>query len=126
VTRPESRPALHGARILVVEDDFIISMELESILAEAGAEVLGPCRTAAQASALIEANNISAAVLDFRLGLENSLPVAQKLTRHRVPFVFFTGQVNTARIRAECPDAKIIPKPFQRCTIVAAVADMLG
>jgi DNA-binding response OmpR family regulator len=117
---------LDGARILIVEDDYIISAELNSILAAAGAEVLGPCRNVSEAQKAIGANRPSGAVLDFRLGRETTLPVARRLQECGVPFLFFTGQVNTNRIRAECPDAKIIPKPFQRRTIVAAVADILG
>jgi len=51
--------------------------------------------------------------------------VAGQLTRHGIPFAFFTGQTNTRQIRAQCPDAKIIAKPFQRRTILAAIADIL-
>lgn len=118
-------PALNGARILVVEDDFLISTELDSILAGAGATVLGPCRTVTQAERLIEANRISAAILDFRLGHDTTLPVAEQLHRHGIPFVFFTGQMNTRQIESACPGAKVITKPFQSRTIVAALADVL-
>jgi DNA-binding response OmpR family regulator len=116
---------LDGARILVVEDDFLISAELDTILAGAGAQVVGPCHTVAQANNLIEANHLSGAVLDFRLGQETSLPVARQLARHGVPFVFFTGQRNALEIWAECPDARVIAKPFQPRTILAAIADLL-
>jgi hypothetical protein len=44
---------LNGARVLVVEDDCLISMDLESTLAEAGAEIAGVCRTAKDALALL-------------------------------------------------------------------------
>jgi DNA-binding response OmpR family regulator len=129
LTPPESRLALAGARILVVEDDFIISMELGSILADAGAKVIGPCHTPAQAVALIDANKISCskiscAILDFRLGRETSLPVARQLIHQGVPFAFFTGQVNTTHIRAEFPDARIITKPFQDRAILRTLAEI--
>jgi DNA-binding NtrC family response regulator len=125
LTQLEPGSALDGARILVVENDFIISMELGSILAEAGAKVIGPCHASVQAAALIDANTISCAILDLRLGGETSLPVARKLIRHGIPFAFFTGQVNTTRIRAEFPDARIISKPFQHDAILTALAGML-
>ena len=118
-------PALHGARILVVEDDFLISTELDMILADAGATVVGPCRTLAQAERVIEGNQISAAILDFRLGNATTLPVAAQLHHHGIPFVFFTGQTNSSQIESACPGAKVISKPFQRRTIVAALADVL-
>lgn len=122
----EQAGVLDGAKILIVEDDYIISAELNAILAAAGAEVLGPCRTLTEAERLIGAGRLSGAVLDFRLGRETSLPLARQLQDRGVPFVFFTGQVNTNWIRAECPDAKIIPKPFQRGTILAAIADVVA
>lgn len=118
-------PALHGARILVVEDDFLISTELDMILADAGATVVGPCRTLAQAERVIEGNQISAAILDFRIGSATTLSVAAQLHRHGIPFVFFTGQTNASQIETVCPGAKVISKPFQRRTIVAALADVL-
>ena len=116
---------LSGARILVVEDDFLISTELDAILADAGATVLGPFRTLAQAERAIEDHNISAAILDFRLGDATALPLAAQLRRHGIPFVFFTGQSNTGQIETACPGAKVISKPFQSRTIVAALADVL-
>jgi DNA-binding response OmpR family regulator len=125
VTQVEPSRALDGTRILVVEDDFIISVELGTILADAGAQVVGPCRTVAQAERVIEDGKISAAVLDFRLGRDTSLPVARELRRRRIPFVFFTAQTNSRRIQTECPGARVITKPFQPRTILAAIADML-
>ncbi len=125
MTQLDSAMALDGARILIVEDDFIISMELDTILAAAGAEVVGPCRTVAQATRLIDQDRIAAAILDFRLGPDTSMPVARQLSQHGIPFVFFTGQINTRVIHAEWPGAKVISKPFERRIILAAVADLL-
>lgn len=116
---------LSGARILIVEDDFLISTELDMILADAGATVVGPCRTLAQAEHVIEDNQISAAILDFRVGNATTLSVAAQLNRHGIPFVFFTGQTNTSQIESACPGAKVISKPFQGRSIVAALADVL-
>ena len=125
VNHVEPAGALSGAHILVVEDDFLISTELDMILADAGATVVGPCRTVAQAERVIAGSQISAAILDFRLGDATTLPVAAQLHRHGIPFVFFTGQTNAPQIESACPGAKVISKPFQRRTIIAALADVL-
>ncbi len=125
MTGVEAARTLAGARILVVEDDFLISTEIDSILAGAGATVVGPCRTVAQAERLIAGDHISAAILDFRLGHDTTLPVAEQLHRNGIPFVFFTGQMNTRQIESACPGAKVIAKPFQSRTIVTALADVL-
>ena len=60
-----------------------------------------------------------------RLDRETSLPVAWQLKGRGIPFVFVTGQLNTDQIHAEWRDVRIISKPFDRRTILAAVADML-
>jgi DNA-binding NtrC family response regulator len=116
---------LRGVRLLVVEDDVIISMELEAILSEAGAEITGCCRTVKDALVLAEKNGLAAAILDVRLGRETVAPVARELARRGVPFVFYTGQIDTDMMRAEWPDCTIVSKPAQPRTIVKAVADLL-
>ena len=117
--------ALQCARVLVVEDDFLILVELEAILSEAGAEIAGGCRTVKDALAFAEEDGIAAAVLDVRLGRETVAPVARMLARRGVPFVFYTGQVDTAAMLAEWPDCTIVPKPSQARAIIKAVADLL-
>jgi DNA-binding response OmpR family regulator len=115
---------LKGARVLVVEDDFLILMELETILSEAGADIAG-CRTVKDALALAENNRLAAAVLDISLGRETIAPVARELARRGIPFVFYTGQIDNDAVRAEWPDHRFVPKPAQPRTIVTAVADLL-
>jgi two-component SAPR family response regulator len=124
-TKDDPAHVLKGARILVVEDEFLIAMELGSILLEAGAEVIGPCRSTAEAHSLLRTvGGVRAAILDLRLGNDTSIPLARHLTRHGVPFIFFTGQVDMSPIHAEYPTATIISKPFQRRAILAALADI--
>lgn len=64
---------LRGARMLVVEDDFPLLMELRAILREAGAETVVGCGTVDQAVAIADGDGVAAAVLDVRLGRETSL-----------------------------------------------------
>jgi hypothetical protein len=58
----------------------------------------------------------------MRLGRETVAPVARRLARRGIPFVFYTGP---AAMRAEWPDCTIVPKPSQPRAIVKAVADLL-
>jgi DNA-binding response OmpR family regulator len=122
----DERSPLNGARVLVVEDDCLISMDLESILVEAGAEVAGVCRTVKDALVLANQNGIAAAILDFRLGCETSEPVARQLSSRGIPFVFYTGQLEAERLlRSEWPGSKVPRKPARPRAIVNAVADMV-
>jgi DNA-binding NtrC family response regulator len=116
---------LGGARVLVVEDDFIIAMELKSILLDAGAESVDICRNVKQAMVCADGDDFSAAMLDVRVGKEAIIPVARALARRRIPFIFYTGQVDLDAIRVEWPECTIISKPAQPRTIVRAVAATL-
>ena len=123
----DDSPRLGGASVLVVEDDFIILSELRSGLADAGAEIVGPCRTAQDALAVIDGQPISAAILDLQLvGGRSSVAVGRELERRGIPFLFYTGQLDTKPIHAEWPGCKVISKPAPLETIMRAVAEMLG
>ena len=61
-------PALRGMRVLVVEDDALLLMELEAILLDAGAQAVSVCRTVEDGVAAAQQNGITAAVLDVRIG----------------------------------------------------------
>jgi DNA-binding response OmpR family regulator len=79
VPQIRSTRRLKGARVLIVEDDLLISMDLTAGLTDAGAQVVGPCRTAKNAVALVNECNISVALLDIRLASETVVPVATQL-----------------------------------------------
>jgi len=73
--------------ILVVEDEFLIAIELETVLTRAGYQVLGPAATVRTALALLDDRTPDAAVLDVNLGGERVTPVAEALEKRRIPFV---------------------------------------
>jgi DNA-binding response OmpR family regulator len=116
--------ALNAARILLVEDSFFILMELESALLDAGAEAVC-CRTVGEALSTLDAQPVSAAVLDVQLDRETSEAVADRLARQGIPFLFYTGQWEAAPVHDDWPEYKVIAKPAPRETIVAAVVDLL-
>jgi DNA-binding response OmpR family regulator len=116
--------ALSSARILLVEDSFFILMELESALLDAGAEAVC-CRTVGEALSTLDAQPVSAAVLDVQLDRETSESVADRLARQGIPFLFYTGQQEAAPRHDDWPKYKVISKPAPRETIVAAVVDLL-
>jgi DNA-binding response OmpR family regulator len=118
-------PALRGARVLLVEDDILLLMELEAILREAGAEIAGCCRTVREALAVAERNGLAVAILDVRVGRETIAPVARQLADHGTPFIFYTGQVENDPDLAEWTGRRILSKPARASAIVAAVAEAL-
>ena len=119
---PTPQAPLTGMRVMVVEDEFMILTLIESALTDAGAKVVATCRNLPAALAVAEHEDLSAAVLDVQLGADSSHAVAERLDARRVPFLFYTGHVDDARLRAEWPGRPVITKPARPRTIVAALA----
>jgi PAS domain S-box-containing protein len=78
-------------RVLVVEDEAIVALEIEQNLQDAGFEVVGPAARVAEALALLKEHGCDAAVLDINLGPETSEPIARLLSNNGTPFVTVSG-----------------------------------
>ena len=84
-------PSLSGQTVLVLEDDFYLAQDVASALRGAGAEVIGPCATAADAIEALKRSTVTAAMLDVNLGTGRSFDLAHALRNTGTPFVFLTG-----------------------------------
>lgn len=79
------------ATILLVEDESLVAMMIERLIANLGYSVAGPYATVAQACRAIENERFDSAILDINLGGELVFPVADLLSRQQIPFIFTTG-----------------------------------
>lgn len=104
---------LSGRRVLVVEDEMMVSWMLEDMLAELGCEVVGPAAWVGQALAIVDAETIDLAVLDVNLNGQKSFPVADALVARGVPFVFSTGYNNDG-IPDTYKDFPMMQKPYDQ------------
>ena len=88
-----SRPSLAGLKVLVVEDEALVSMLLEDMLSDLGCEIVGPIMRLAEALQAAEdrAQRIDIAILDVNLAGERSFPVAAALEARGCLFVLSTG-----------------------------------
>jgi CheY-like chemotaxis protein len=82
---------LSGRRILVVEDEALIALDLQGMLDQRGATVVGPAATVSEALKTITENQIDCALLDLKLGDETADPVAAALKQRAIPTVFVTA-----------------------------------
>lgn len=78
-------------RVLVVEDEALVAMQLEDMLAELGHEVAASCARLEEAVATAYTVACDVAVLDINLSGQKSFPVAEALKSRGVPFFFATG-----------------------------------
>jgi DNA-binding response OmpR family regulator len=117
---------LSGVRVLVVEDDSLLAMDLEETLVEAGAVVVGVCQTLDEAMARANVDDFAVAVLDFSLGSDTASPVARRLVGRGVPFVLHTGKSRREPSLAEWRDWPILEKPASSRVLVSALRTALS
>jgi DNA-binding response OmpR family regulator len=117
--------ALAGVRVLVVEDEFLIAMQIQSIFEDEGAEVIGPFHTLADALQHAARENITAATLDLNLGRDSATAVAVVLERRHVPFVFYSVQTRSDPAIADWAHIRLISKPAAPAVLVEAIAELV-
>jgi PAS domain S-box-containing protein len=116
---------LSGARILVVEDEPMVALELVALLEDKGARVVGPAGSLEHALELIAADRYDGALLDANLNGMAVDEAAAALTRLGVPFVFISGYGAESLPRAFA-SAPHVQKPFTPTQILDVVSTMLG
>lgn len=103
---------LTGLRILVVEDQALVALDLQTALEERGAVVVGPCLGLEEAmSRTMGDEPLDGAILDVDLGDENVFALADRLAAWGVPFVFHTGHPDIDRLHDRYTDVPVLLKP---------------
>jgi CheY-like chemotaxis protein len=116
--------SLSGCRVLVVEDEVMVSCAMEDMLAGLGCEVVGPAARVNQGLELVAAGRIDAAVLDVNLNGQKSYPIADALIAIGVPFVFSTGY-NKDSMPEEYRDFPMLQKPYNRLKLGKTLEKLL-
>lgn len=118
-------PALSGCRILVVEDEFFLALELEDELSRAGAEVVGPIPDLGEASRQIRADGFDIAVLDINLGGTLVYPLADELAAAGIPFLFASAYP-ASDIPVRHRHRRLVEKPYSVADLLEALAELAG
>jgi CheY-like chemotaxis protein len=113
---------LQGRSVLIVEDEYLIAIDMRMSMSDAGARVIGPVGSARDALELLRSENcIDAAVLDVHLRGEDSWVVADALAERGVPFVFATA--DSARyLPSRHADVPVCEKPLELRFVTGALA----
>jgi CheY-like chemotaxis protein len=102
---------LTGRRVLVIEDEMLILMMIEDMLADLGCESVVVASKVGPAISLIEGQEFDAAMLDMNLNGIESYPVADALAARDVPYFFSTGNSLTD-MKDGYRDQDVLKKPF--------------
>ena len=116
---------LRGRRVLVVEDEVFIALDLEQALGAVGADVVR-ARTVSQALQAVSEEAFDVAVLDVTLGRsETCRPVAAALREAGTPFLLHSGDLDRQGEVITGLDAPLVPKPAPADAVVRAAARLL-
>ncbi len=121
-------PAIAGKSALVLDDEFLIALDIQQLLETAGAANVTCTGNAADAlKAIQEPQKFDFAVLDYRLdGVTSSLDVADALVAARIPFVFLTGMRGDKQMRDKYPDVPLVEKPYEAKLLMEAIVRALA
>lgn len=112
-------------RILVVDDEPLVSMLVENWLGELGCEVVGPARSVEQGLDMAGSAELDGAILDVNLSGRNSYAVAETLKQRGVPFAFVTGDGSIDKASGFA-DPILLSKPFDFEGVKSVLDKLLG
>ena len=114
--------ALTGLKLLVLEDQLLIALEVETMLAECGVAAVETASSVAEAERRGARFAPDAAVLDVNLGPDTSFAFAARLAEKGVPFVFATGYGDPRAIPPAFAGVPVVRKPYDRAGLAEALA----
>ncbi|WP_168990374.1 response regulator [Aureimonas flava] len=120
-----TKAALAGKHVLVVEDEFLVAIDIEAELHERGARVT--CAgTLPIAEACAKREQFDAAILDVNLHGKTSYPVADYLRQNQIPFVFHTGQGEKRTLAERYPGVEVCNKPCDGTALVSILGRVIA
>lgn len=115
-----------GLKVLVVEDEAIISLLLEDMLAELGHQMVAAAGTIEDARAEAARRDIDLAILDVNLGRQSSYPLATDLKARGIPYILATGYGRNGLSSEWGKNGVVLEKPFEVTALSAAIAETMG
>jgi light-regulated signal transduction histidine kinase (bacteriophytochrome)/CheY-like chemotaxis protein len=112
-------------RVLLVEDQMLIAMDVEGMLADHGVQKVLTAASVDEALAKLITFRPDVAILDVNLGTGTSIDVATELLRRDIPFLFATGYGNMSPIPESFSDIPVVRKPYERDALVRTMTTLL-
>lgn len=126
VVEEKPQASMRGLSILMVEDQLLIAMDVQTMLAREGAATVETASSVKEGLHSLNIFHPDVAILDVNLGNGSSLPVAHALVARGIPFVFATGYGETSLIPAELGYVPIVRKPYDITSLISALTTAMG
>jgi CheY-like chemotaxis protein len=115
-----------GRRILVVEDEALVALQLQEDLESDGHHVVGPARCLEQGISLALSEDIDAALVDVSLGRDTSAPIADQLLARNIPFAFATGYADGTMLPERLRAVPRLSKPYALAEVRRLVESLVA
>lgn len=107
--------------VLLVEDSVLIALDTEDMLYDIGVASVRVAATVNEALNHIGERCPDFAFLDFDLGAETSLGIAEQLAAGGVPFAFASGYGEGMGLVGSLANAKVVEKPYTASDLLLAI-----
>ena len=111
------------ARILIVEDDPMLALDLEELIVDAGFKIAVAGKLE-KTLALIESGGFDAAIVDANLAGVSASPLASAMTARGLPFIVLSGY-STEQLQGAFPGALFLQKPCRPAQLIQALNTIL-
>jgi DNA-binding response OmpR family regulator len=123
---PDNSSPDETAKILLLEDDLLLAMDMEDYLLDRGHEVVGPFGRLVDALDAIPRNELAGAVVDLNLHGELSFPVIEELRARSVPIIVCTGYAELPEVKTRLKGLPLLPKPWTPHKLSALMEETFG
>jgi CheY-like chemotaxis protein len=117
---------LDGLRILLLEDELLIAMDVEQLCYDNGAAVVALARTLDEIDVDASLGSFDVAIVDLMLEGVSTLDFARRLQGAAIPFVFASGYSEDDGLKASFPQVPLVTKPYSGQDLVDAIAGVCG
>jgi DNA-binding response OmpR family regulator len=102
---------MNQKRLLLVEDEAFVAMDVQMTFEDEGWNVAGSFPRVSEALAFLTMNLVDCAILDMRLMDGEAFPVADRLMKLGIPFIFHSGHANAHKLKVAYPGTPFVGKP---------------
>ncbi|MEZ6012700.1 MAG: response regulator [Hyphomonas sp.] len=111
--------------ILLVEDEFLIAMDLQMQIEAAGYKVKGPAASVEAGMSILDDGPVCCAILDMNIRGSTSFPIAERLAEEGTPFIFLSGN-DAYRLMDQFAGHTVLTKPINYPELLAKVKEICG
>ena len=122
-----AKGALDGLRVLLLEDELLIALDVEQVCQDEGCAEVTTFRELAEFEpALLDSDRFDIAIIDVMMGDGSTVSFAHTLRSREIPFIFATGLSPTEETFKEFPGIPVVCKPYATHELIAALQTVLA